>query len=561
MTTYILTVNTDALGLGIISGGRVVVERRRTSAAQQYPGFDVLYAITAYTNASGVATLGLKPDDSSVYHEARIYDTSGVVVYRTIFSMLPENIALLEVTGAILGENSIQFKDDGVSLGTPVATNNVDFTGNAVTATYSNGTVTVNITKPTTASDISAEPAGAVAAHTEATDPHGDRAYAESLVVGLWDDRGNYNASVNAYPSSGGSGTAGAILKGDIWTVSVGGTLPTAQAVGVGDTVRALIDTPGNTQANWAIQEQNLGYTPENSANKSTSTSLGSSDTLYPSQKAVKGYVDTSIAALNTPPNMASAITRGQKFGQFTRASSTSPNGVYSFQGSSGGGYVTLTTTKLATISGGAAISDALYWNIASASSGSAFSLSTVVWSQTGGNVVSTRWQTGDKMQAIFSLSLTDLAPSPTDDFVFRVGFANAPGQKITEADVFSSITSGAHDGSAAYFYADKDSAYWKCESGHLTTTETTVTTVAVAIDVLHVFHVVIATNGAVSFYIDGGLVATHTTGVIASGKCLNESMGFRNRAVTATANKGCILDQIAFRHELASQRTGFAFV
>ena len=33
-----------------------------------------------------------------------------------------------------------------------------------------------------------------------------DRAYAESLVVGLWDDRGNYDASVNAYPSSGGSG-------------------------------------------------------------------------------------------------------------------------------------------------------------------------------------------------------------------------------------------------------------------------------------------------------------------------------------------------------------------
>jgi len=560
MTTYILTVNTDALGLGIISGGRVVVERRRTSAAQQYPGFDVLYAITAYTNASGVATLGLKPDDSSVYHEARIYDTSGVVVYRTIFSMLPENIALLEVTGAILGENSIQFKDEGVSLGTPVATNNIDFTGNAVTASFADGTITVNITKPTTAADISAEPAGAVTTHTGAVDPHGDRAYAESLVVGLWDDRGNYNASVNAYPSSGGSGTAGAILKGDIWTISVGGTLPTAQVVGVGDTVRALIDTPGNTQANWAIQEQNIGYTPENSSNKSTSTSLGSSDTLYPSQKAVKGYVDTSIAALNTPPNMAVSITREHKFGQFTR-SSTNPNGVYSFQGPSGGGYVTLTTTKLATISGGAAISDALYWNITVVDSGAGFALSTAVWSQTSSNVVTTRWQTGDKMQAIFSLSLTDLAPSPTDDFVFRVGFANTTSQAITKADVFSSGTSGAHDGSAAFFFADKDSAYWKCESGHLTTTETTVTTVAVAIDVLHVFHVVIATNGAVSFYIDGGLVATHNTGVIASGKGLNESMGFRNRAVTATANKGCILDQIEFQHELANQRTGFAFV
>lgn len=88
-------------------------------------------------------------------------------------------------------------------------------------------------------------------------------AHSDALVVGLWDDRGNFDASVNAYPSSGGSGTAGAILKGDIWTVSVAGTLPTAQAVNVGDTVRALIDTPGNTQANWAIAENNIGYAPE----------------------------------------------------------------------------------------------------------------------------------------------------------------------------------------------------------------------------------------------------------------------------------------------------------
>lgn len=83
-----------------------------------------------------------------------------------------------------------------------------------------------------------------------------------AALVGLWDDRGNFDASVNAYPSSGGSGTAGAILKGDIWTVSVAGTLPTGQVVAPGDTVRALVDTPGNTQANWAIGENNLGYTP-----------------------------------------------------------------------------------------------------------------------------------------------------------------------------------------------------------------------------------------------------------------------------------------------------------
>jgi hypothetical protein len=81
-----------------------------------------------------------------------------------------------------------------------------------------------------------------------------------AAIVGLFDDRGNFDASVNAYPSSGGSGTAGAILKGDIWRISVAGTLPTGLSVQVGDFVRALVDTPGNTQANWAIAE---GFVPD----------------------------------------------------------------------------------------------------------------------------------------------------------------------------------------------------------------------------------------------------------------------------------------------------------
>ncbi len=123
------------------------------------------------------------------------------------------------------------------------------------------------------------------------------KAYAESLVVGLWDDRGNFDASVNAYPSSGGSGTAGAILKGDIWTISVIGTLPTGQLTSVGDTVRALVDTPGNTQANWAIAENNIGYVPENQANKDTDSTLAAnSDTKYASQKAGKTYSDGKVS-------------------------------------------------------------------------------------------------------------------------------------------------------------------------------------------------------------------------------------------------------------------------
>ncbi len=42
-----------------------------------------------------------------------------------------------------------------------------------------------------------------------------------------------------------------------------------------------------------------LGYTPENVINKSTATSLGTSNTLYPSQSAVKSYVDAATVGLS----------------------------------------------------------------------------------------------------------------------------------------------------------------------------------------------------------------------------------------------------------------------
>jgi hypothetical protein len=91
------------------------------------------------------------------------------------------------------------------------------------------------------------------------------QSYADSLVVGLLDDRGNYNASTNLFPTTGGSGTAGAIKKGDLFTISVAGTLG-GNAVTPGDVIRALSDTPGQTAANWAITENNIGYVPLNSA-------------------------------------------------------------------------------------------------------------------------------------------------------------------------------------------------------------------------------------------------------------------------------------------------------
>lgn len=121
--------------------------------------------------------------------------------------------------------------------------------------------------------------------------------YADGLVVGLLDDRGNFDASDDIFPSTGGSGTAGAIMKGDLWFIDTEGTLG-GNLVVVGSSIRALVDAPGQTSANWSILNVGLGYVPENVANKSTNPSLGTSDTLYPTQKAVKAYVDANSVEL-----------------------------------------------------------------------------------------------------------------------------------------------------------------------------------------------------------------------------------------------------------------------
>lgn len=142
------------------------------------------------------------------------------------------------------------------------------------------------------------------------------KTYTDSLVVGLLNDRGNYTPGVTspgAFPTTGGSGTAGAIKKGDLWFCSANGYLGTT-AVVTGVSFRALIDTPGQTAANWNILNVGLGFTPENVLNKSTSGSLGTSDILYPSQKAVKTYVDANNTLQVTTAGTNKNLTNGRNF-------------------------------------------------------------------------------------------------------------------------------------------------------------------------------------------------------------------------------------------------------
>ncbi len=112
------------------------------------------------------------------------------------------------------------------------------------------------------------------------------KTYADGLVAGLLDYRGAYDASGNTYPTTGGSGTAGAVMKGDMWIISVAGTLG-GDAVQIGDSIIANTDTPGQTAGNWNILNSNISYVPEDVANKVTSLSGASTDTQYPSAKLV----------------------------------------------------------------------------------------------------------------------------------------------------------------------------------------------------------------------------------------------------------------------------------
>jgi len=131
------------------------------------------------------------------------------------------------------------------------------------------------------------------------------KTYVDGSVAGLLDYRGGYDASGNTYPVAGGSGTAGAVLKGDMWIISVAGTLG-GEAVQVGDSIIANIDTPAQVASNWNHLNANISYVPEDVANKKTDLT-DNSDTYYPTQKAVKTAVDAK--APSASPTFTGTVT------------------------------------------------------------------------------------------------------------------------------------------------------------------------------------------------------------------------------------------------------------
>lgn len=152
---------------------------------------------------------------------------------------------------------------------------------------------------------IGAEVAGAAAAALTAA-----QGYADGLVTGLLDDRGVFDASANTWPTTGGSGTAGAIKKGDLWTLSVAATAGPLLGYPVSCVIRATTDSPGQTDGNWAVVEAGFGYAPENAANKSTGIVADqASDTKYPTVKAVYSWAAAGITAAGNSLQQVAALT------------------------------------------------------------------------------------------------------------------------------------------------------------------------------------------------------------------------------------------------------------
>ncbi len=94
------------------------------------------------------------------------------------------------------------------------------------------------------------------------------------------------------------------------WVTVVGSSYTAGAGLALNGTTFSA--NTANSTTTWAItptdwntfnnKQASLGFTPENLANKSTTTTLWTSDTLYPSQNAVKTYVDNKFSTVPTTP-------------------------------------------------------------------------------------------------------------------------------------------------------------------------------------------------------------------------------------------------------------------
>ena len=125
--------------------------------------------------------------------------------------------------------------------------------------------------------------------------------------------RGGWDASANLFPTTGGTGTLGAVAKGNVWYITVAGILG-GQSVNVNDTITALTNVPGQTLTNWVIGEHQFAFTPVSNVLNAGYLLVGNSGNVAtgvaPSLNAASGSFNLSNSGVFTFPD-ATTSSRG----------------------------------------------------------------------------------------------------------------------------------------------------------------------------------------------------------------------------------------------------------
>ena len=213
-----------------------------------------------------LASANLSGDVTTVGTVSHIVATSNSTLTTLSVLALPYS----QLTGTVPTWNQ-NTTGSAATLTTPRAINGVNFDGSAaITITAAAGTLTGSTLNSTvTISSLTALGMQSQTLNmgsnyiTSLLDPvnaqdAATKNYVDTSVLGLLNYRGSYNASTNLFPSTGGSGVLGAIRKGDFWICSVAGTLGST-AVTPGDLIISIVNTPGQTAANWDLIAHDLG--------------------------------------------------------------------------------------------------------------------------------------------------------------------------------------------------------------------------------------------------------------------------------------------------------------
>lgn len=95
----------------------------------------------------------------------------------------------------------------------------------------------------------------------DATTLNASKAYTDSQTTSVYRPVGGWDASGGTYPIVG-SGTAGAVRRGDTYNVTVAGTIY-GEDYDIGDNFYANVNTPGQTPGNWSRFESNTQQATE----------------------------------------------------------------------------------------------------------------------------------------------------------------------------------------------------------------------------------------------------------------------------------------------------------